>query len=497
MNDNAPNDKDLRQSASIPTWAAGLCAIVVLVATFASVGVLFMSQASILQSRLAITFLCFAVSCVIGLLFASTASQSEIRGQLGAYSLVLIGPGAFFIASLAIFAQIFPENNITQTDPLTLRKFQEIIRDVEKRSEWSTYSEWKRELHQLWEPYDRFEHQNIKRMLWYTNYFADDDRKLKTPLIQTLFVFPTPKSPGIKLQRISGAKVEGTDVPRVYFAADSTGPRPQTVMLERRVDKTVKAHRLRYPARDTGLAKSGPLISSDPVDCLVLATYPVDPADEPDPGDFLAIDLPKYFQRDTGNATVDFALLSKMPATEVRLWEVRTAGAAAGGEVPLLFRQFSSSPRNDLPELQNSKELISWLKYLDCRANAHKLRIGKDNPGKKGTAAEHSDNVADADDYLDCRVDDAKSGAKKAGPATKNKADENADELAYADEVAYCAREFLRDGTGAKDLKFECLLNCDELKERVGYRLNTVKNALLMGYLWGPAANSRGQQSAQ
>src|ERR1700735_2361771 len=92
------NQRDLSQRISAK-WAFALCAFVVICSLGAAMYVLFAGTSpSILQARLAITFACFSIACVIGLLFASTAQRSQTGGTLGVLSLVIVGPGAFFIA---------------------------------------------------------------------------------------------------------------------------------------------------------------------------------------------------------------------------------------------------------------------------------------------------------------------------------------------------------------------------------------------------------------
>ncbi len=137
------NQRDLSQRISAK-WAFALCAFVVICSLGAAMYVLFAGTSpSILQARLAITFACFSIACVIGLLFAGTAQRSQTGGTLGVLSLVIVGPGAFFIACLLIYNSIFPENLLELKDPMSLQKLSELTRDVEKRAGWVDLESWK------------------------------------------------------------------------------------------------------------------------------------------------------------------------------------------------------------------------------------------------------------------------------------------------------------------------------------------------------------------
>src|SRR5262249_48908358 len=73
---------------------------------------------SVVQYRLTISLLCFALSSIAGLLFAANV---EIKGSVGKLSLTLAGPAALWVATLIIFHTIFPEASLTDVKAYNLR----------------------------------------------------------------------------------------------------------------------------------------------------------------------------------------------------------------------------------------------------------------------------------------------------------------------------------------------------------------------------------------
>ena len=104
---------------SAPKWIWLLCGVVIIAAIASTIVVLFLFPTpSVVQYRLTISLLCFALSSVAGLLFAANV---EIKGSVGKLSLTLAGPAALWVATLIIFGAIFPETSLPHGKAYDLR----------------------------------------------------------------------------------------------------------------------------------------------------------------------------------------------------------------------------------------------------------------------------------------------------------------------------------------------------------------------------------------
>jgi hypothetical protein len=351
------SQRDLSQRISAK-WAFALCAFVVICSLGAAMYVLFAGTSpSILQARLAITFACFSIACVIGLLFASTAQRSQTGGTLGVLSLVIVGPGAFFIACLLIYNSIFPENLLELKDPMSLQKLSELTTDVEKRAGWVDLESWKQNIKNLLPLFQRDEQSSVDQFLSTVYYHGNDNHKLNTPLIQTAFIYGNPtvdnKIPRIKIQRISGYKAKETAW--IYFGATSPGSTPSVKMF------------VRHPSGQVDISKDSQnnwlSVSDDPAECLIVGVYP--PIDIHE-GDILMINPTKYLKAGTGSSA-DLAIFSIVPRLDPKLWEIHCAGVLQGDNLPLLFRQFiSQEKQNDPGQITTDEAIVRWLSWLDA-----------------------------------------------------------------------------------------------------------------------------------
>jgi len=102
-----------------PKWIWLLCGGAIIAAIACTIVVLFLFPTpSVVQYRLTISLLCFALSSVAGLLFAANV---EIKGSVGKLSLTLAGPAALWVATLIIFGAIFPEASLPHGKAYDLR----------------------------------------------------------------------------------------------------------------------------------------------------------------------------------------------------------------------------------------------------------------------------------------------------------------------------------------------------------------------------------------
>jgi hypothetical protein len=106
-------------SESAPKWLWLLCTGVIVAAVAVTIVVLFvMPMPTVFQYRLALAFLCFALSSTAGLLFAANV---EIKGSVGKLSLTLAGPAALWVATVIVFATLFPEGSLPHGKAYDLR----------------------------------------------------------------------------------------------------------------------------------------------------------------------------------------------------------------------------------------------------------------------------------------------------------------------------------------------------------------------------------------
>ncbi len=107
----------MREAA--PAWLWLLCGGVIVAAVTVTIVVLFvLPTPTVFQYRLAIAFLCFALSSIAGLLFAANV---EIKGSVGKLSLTLAGPAALWVATVIVFSAIFPEGSLPRGREYDLR----------------------------------------------------------------------------------------------------------------------------------------------------------------------------------------------------------------------------------------------------------------------------------------------------------------------------------------------------------------------------------------
>lgn len=323
-----------------------LSAIVILSATFSSIGVLFATPESLAQYRIAVALLCFALSSTASLLFVA---KVQLTWSISAFSMTLAGPAAMWLAALLIFNYVFPEKFLVSIRPMTLHEVSTLARDIESREGWKTYSEWKDSLGLLQELFKKDEETHLEHLLSSGYYHGDQRIKLANPIVQTVFVYLS-KDLIVKFQRIRGENPGGS--PNIYFTAVPTlpGSKPLSILFARKKSRIVKSY----------LGEEGRWqeITSDPVDCLVIAVYK---GDSPLEGDWLAIDLPKYLGY--GSATFELGVLAYQNYHSVSLWELRASPLAIPSAVPLSFKKFPIPAEDNVDHL--TSELSSWLRLLD------------------------------------------------------------------------------------------------------------------------------------
>jgi len=118
----------------IPSWIIALAFIVILGAIASVIVILFfVPSPTIVQYRITVALICFALSSIAGLLFAA---KVQIKGTVGLFSITLGGTAVLWFAALFIFNYIFPESSaVTRLVQEKLGMYGRIVKDGRSSNE--------------------------------------------------------------------------------------------------------------------------------------------------------------------------------------------------------------------------------------------------------------------------------------------------------------------------------------------------------------------------
>jgi hypothetical protein len=333
-----PTEK-LAQPPHIPTkWVFGLAAAVVLACLGAVVAWSF-TVAPQLQYPIILGFLCFALSTVSGLLFASNA---KVDATLPIAAITIGGPAVTWVATLLIFSYIFPLPAITS------QSFVDTLRAQQLREGWRTFPDWVKELGALRPVVQRDEATQVRQVMDSTYYTGAGRHKIGFPIIQSLFVFFEGKGV-LKIQHIMGSK---GDVAEIYFKGHTTQGGSATNLL---LAKTKDA----ITVSDTGTKSDWTELRTEFLDCLILSLYE-DETMLPE-GDFVFINTPKYLE--SGTASIDVGILTAQDIDDPKVWLLRGFPYPLHDEVPVVFKRIFV-PWDHKADAVITK-LSEWLVLLD------------------------------------------------------------------------------------------------------------------------------------
>jgi hypothetical protein len=333
-------------------WVFGLAAGVVL-ACLGSVVAWSFSVAPQLQYPIILGFLCFALSTVSGLLFAS---NTKIDATLPMAAITIGGPAVTWVATLLIFSYVFPLPAITS------QSFVDTLRAQQLREGWRTFPDWVKELGPLRPAVERDEATTVRQVMDSTYFTGGGRRKLNFPIIQSLFVFFEGKG-ALKIQHILGSK---GDVAEIYFKGHSTQGTTKNLLLIKNKDTITVS--------DTGSKSEWTEIRFETFDCLIMSLYE-DEAMEPE-GTFLYINTPKYLE--TGTANLDVGVMTAQDVEEPKVWLFRGFPYPLRDEVPVIFKRVFVPWEQKIDPV--IAKLSDWLAVLDrttagARVSADALKV--------------------------------------------------------------------------------------------------------------------------
>jgi hypothetical protein len=319
-------------------WVFGLAAAVVL-ACLGSVVLWSFTVAPQLQYPIVLGFLCFALSTVSGLLFAS---HTKVDATLPIAAITIGGPAVTWVATLLIFSYIFPLPAITS------QSFVDTLRSQQLREGWRLFPDWVKELGALRPVVERDEASQVRQVMDSTYYTGTGRHKISFPVIQSLFVFFEDKG-ALKIQHITGSK---GDVAEVYFKGHTTqGGSAKSLLLVKNKDVITLS--------DTGSKSDWIEVRSEFLDCLIMTFYedaPVTPE-----GDFIFINTPKYLE--SGTASLDVGILAAQSIDDPKAWLFRGFPYPLHDEVPVVFKRVYV-PWDHHADSVMSK-LSDWLALID------------------------------------------------------------------------------------------------------------------------------------
>ncbi len=303
--------------------------------------------------------LCFALSTIAGLLFAS---KVNFEATLGFFTASIVGPAALWLVALLVFVKVVPPPDIG-ISPLALQRLESFARELDSSTGWSSFEDWKTELGPLRTVLEGEEESNIKHLLNASFITGAGQRKLREPSIETLFVFPKNPDSGtrraVKFQRITGNAKTGREA--VYLTASPTG-----------MDGSVQSY---FFALSPGGSLLEPRaltnaadwygVGAGMFDGILVAFYQDKGAL---PGDWLQVQTPKYVEaEDRANVVLGLTAASSLATTKEAFWEMRSATFAAQGLIPLLF-QHREDGNGLLGGKGFSRGFARWLTDLDLVA---------------------------------------------------------------------------------------------------------------------------------
>jgi hypothetical protein len=369
--------------ASYPTWVVVLSGFVILVTALAVIWFVFgVKEQNRIQYRIIIILLFFALSCVSSLLFASNA---EIRGNIGALTLVIAGPAAVWFGGFLLFDRIFPEDKAfplaAPHDWTTIDGFAKLLRDREHQLGWEMYSEWRNRVSDTYmKLFTRGNEEYICKNLLEAACFAHGKNRIERVSVATAFFYfyngALEKDPGyiVKIQRIVGIKRDLNPAYIRFTSNPSFQQRiPEAVFLDGRNNKD----RLTIADAFTDLNREGVrkegfhAVLHERVDCCIVSGYSDYPTNRED---YALVDLSRFSSTNLGQ--VVFGVLMPNVTKDFTIHTMRGSLFVPKDDTPLSFLTQHPEVSGDT-QLLNEK-LGPWLVAIDeglANAGDHKLEI--------------------------------------------------------------------------------------------------------------------------
>lgn len=320
-----------------PLLVFGLAALVI-IAALGSVIYWVFGATSQLQYPMIVALLCFALSTVACLLFASNA---KLNATLPIASITMGGPAVIWIGTLVLFAYLFP------LPPISQQSFVDILRMQQIREGWRTFPDWIKQLGELGKDVQKDEASHIRHTLDELYYTGIGRQKIGSPIIDHLYVYPDDKT-ALEFTRVRGAK---SDIAEIYFKAFPTQSGLAKSLL------LAKAGNAIVTAELSGRSDWSE-IRSETLDCLIVTIYEEGLLQR---GDFVYFGTNKY--RKDGNALYSFGVMTSEPIQPPKGWRFRGFPFPLTDEVPVVFK------RHAAPWVANVdaviEQLSEWFALLD------------------------------------------------------------------------------------------------------------------------------------
>jgi hypothetical protein len=324
--------------ASIPPILVFSLAALVIVAALGAVIYWVFGASSQLQYPMIVALLCFALSTVACLLFASNA---KLNATLPIASITMGGPAVIWVGTLVLFAYLFPVPPVTQQSIVDILRMQQI------REGWRPFPDWIRQLGELGKEVQQNEASHVRHTLDVLYYTGIGRQKIGSPIIDHLYVYPDDKT-ALEFTRLRGAK---SDIAEIYFKAYPTqSGSAKSLLLARSGDAIVTA--------ELSGRSDWSEIRTENLDCLIVTIYEEGLLRR---GDFVYFGTNKY--RKDGNAVYRFGVMTSDAIQSPKGWRFRGFPFPLTDEIPVVFRRHGAPWSANVDPVVD--QLSEWFALLD------------------------------------------------------------------------------------------------------------------------------------
>lgn len=318
-------------------WPFVVGAIGTLTALGSVVFYFFLKAAEYDQHIIAMALICFALSSLSVLLFAV---KVDIKAPLPLATVAFGGPAAMWVGTLLLISTLFPAPppEISAKNVLDLLRKQE-LRGGDRLQGLGSLRD-----------YVRRDESNVFRQILDTAYYIGDSAraKLTKPSIDLLFVYLS-DTKALKLMQISGNNPDAADI---YFKGHA-GQESKTF------DLLLTKNENRILQSQIGGSSDWVLVSSDPINCLIMTLYEGEGL--PPEGDFIFLNTTKYTKDRI--ATLQLGIVSKDEIFNPEIWSLRSFPFPLPNELPVAFSKINGRWEENIEPLATG--LFSWLNILN------------------------------------------------------------------------------------------------------------------------------------
>ncbi len=324
--------------ASIPPILVFSLAALVIVAALGSVIYWVFGATSQLQYPMIVALLCFALSTVACLLFASHA---KLNATLPIASITMGGPAVIWIGTLVLFAYLFP------VPPVSQQSFVDILRMQQIREGWRPFPDWVKQLGELGKEIVEDEASHVRNTMDSLYYTGIGRQKISSPIIDNLYVYVDEKT-ALDFQRVRGSK---SDIAEIYFRSQPTqSGKAASFLLARSKDAIIVA--------EMSGKSDWAEVRTEILDCLIVSFYDEGLLQR---GDFVYYATNKL--RKDGNAVYNFGVVAPEPLQEPKGWLFRGFPFPLTDEIPVVFKRHGASWAANVDGVAG--QLTEWFALLD------------------------------------------------------------------------------------------------------------------------------------